>query len=688
MALERATEPAGAEAGLWQDPSWTPDTPGTFAVVIGVSAYHHLVGGDGSKAKETFGLGQLHVSALTAWNVFSWLRDEYAFPGAPVAKVWLLLTPGPAEIAHDSALATAAPAATWAACQRAIKAWYRILTRELTTAAAAESRALFSFCGHGFEVTGNQILLPDDYMNPNDVENPDYAISTRNLVRALASAPVPTQLFFPDACRNDTDALLRYDVMGTKILPEAPRSAANAARVAPVLNATASGSTAWQPSDPATGLSLYGEALLEALRGTGDITVDWSIDPSDIRMYPIQDYLNRRIPALFMEKYNQQVLQPVRVGGEADNAIVTKLHRQTAGAAPVTPTPEPDAAFTIPDETAGGGPPLPDLPTFAATPAAAPPGGPDRSDDMETALVEAVTAPFPISSDDISGSETMAAMWGDARLYSLRERAWVPWESLHVHDVRRDEGGTAYRIAFELADAEGDHWLELSDGERTFACLLPGDPAGAPRYALDLARQYRDDGPPLVTEFLPTLALGNPGVTGTAVRVWESLRRGLPVKPEAIERGFDRAEPGSLAATVLLLAALRGRMCRSRRAPEWVELVMAGRSASPDNAILADEVAMVRGEAEEVPTTMPTGVMSLMADGLPRFAEAFELALGHLDDLVAFGSLSGREQIGVERILAWMRVSSRTFRAGGLLTTFAGPPEMVTPELVLPPRMA
>ena len=42
MSLEaRTTEP-----GLWVNPAWQAGTPGTFAVVIGVSAYPHLAGGE------------------------------------------------------------------------------------------------------------------------------------------------------------------------------------------------------------------------------------------------------------------------------------------------------------------------------------------------------------------------------------------------------------------------------------------------------------------------------------------------------------------------------------------------------------------------------------------------------------------------------------------------------------------
>ena len=42
---------------------------------------------------ETFGLGQLRVSALTAYEMFRWLSQGYRADGCPLAMCWLLLSP-------------------------------------------------------------------------------------------------------------------------------------------------------------------------------------------------------------------------------------------------------------------------------------------------------------------------------------------------------------------------------------------------------------------------------------------------------------------------------------------------------------------------------------------------------------------------------------------------------------------
>src|SRR5262245_35479803 len=72
--------------GVWR-PEQVPQ-PGTFVFIAGVSAYRHL---DGSKDSLT--LGQLAVSALTAYQVFRYFDEAYRHRTAPIAEVTLLLAP-------------------------------------------------------------------------------------------------------------------------------------------------------------------------------------------------------------------------------------------------------------------------------------------------------------------------------------------------------------------------------------------------------------------------------------------------------------------------------------------------------------------------------------------------------------------------------------------------------------------
>jgi hypothetical protein len=120
------------EKGLWINPNPPPGGAGVFALVIGVSRYDHLTGGI-SPAPDTYGLGQLAVSALTAYRLFEWLSDGYALTGWPVATARLLLSPVRKGIAGatadelagcDPAICDHAVEATFANCQAAVERWY------------------------------------------------------------------------------------------------------------------------------------------------------------------------------------------------------------------------------------------------------------------------------------------------------------------------------------------------------------------------------------------------------------------------------------------------------------------------------------------------------------------------------------------------------------------------------------
>ena len=112
-----------SQPGLWVNAKWYPGTAGLFAVVIGVSRYSHLLGGE-EQSPETYGLGQLAVSALTAFRVFEWLRDDYYIRDCPMAKCWILLSPTDAENKHEHQLASHTTPATFEECRLALGFWH------------------------------------------------------------------------------------------------------------------------------------------------------------------------------------------------------------------------------------------------------------------------------------------------------------------------------------------------------------------------------------------------------------------------------------------------------------------------------------------------------------------------------------------------------------------------------------
>lgn len=100
--------------------AWRPGTPGTFAVVIGVSDYATL---DGSL--ESLNLGKLPVSASSAFRFFEWIENEYFVSGCPLAMCWLLLAPSKEELQIEPRMAQAALSPDFAGCDKAINAWFR-----------------------------------------------------------------------------------------------------------------------------------------------------------------------------------------------------------------------------------------------------------------------------------------------------------------------------------------------------------------------------------------------------------------------------------------------------------------------------------------------------------------------------------------------------------------------------------
>src|SRR5437899_283302 len=179
--------------GVWVGNSWQPGLPGTFAVIVGVSAYQHL---DGSPGK--FRLGQLFVSALTAFKFLDWLKTDYRRTGSPLAKCWLLLSPTAAELKANSVLSQQnSIEPTFDNCSLAIQQWFAEMA-QLSGDSAARSRSVFFFSGHGLEVVeDSQILLPSDYLRPGTPV--DRAISTSNISRGLKALQVPTHFLFLDA---------------------------------------------------------------------------------------------------------------------------------------------------------------------------------------------------------------------------------------------------------------------------------------------------------------------------------------------------------------------------------------------------------------------------------------------------------------------------------------------------------
>lgn len=311
-------DPYQPEEGVWRDPisAEEPDRPATFAVVIGVSRYDYFP-------------GQLAVSATSALTFFHWLMDEYYFPESPLAQCWLLLSPCENETNFDRSLwdGIQFAEATFENCERAISRWYGQV-RRLSRQVAEGSRTFFFFSGHGISVTRDrQILLPCDYLaDPNQLNR---AMSTENLWAAMEDTDVPVQFFFADGCREGHPLVQHHDIKGYPILPELIRIGANAqqkpARNAPLFYSCAPGTQAFQRRDPAQGLSLFSQALLEGLRGGAEVTVDNNSGALTLGVDDLGNFLYDRVMQLVSEAPGELRQEAVRAGQTAGRVTVTHL---------------------------------------------------------------------------------------------------------------------------------------------------------------------------------------------------------------------------------------------------------------------------------------------------------------------------------------------------------------------------
>lgn len=250
------------------------------AIVIGVSAYPHLVGGTGLLSDRNEGMGQISSPAPSARSVASWLIDELYDPDKPLATVALLLSePDPAPFhnprtGEDHAVA----AATMANARQALRDWGARAQR-------ADDRLVFYFCGHGLgNGTKVALLLEDFGADPNDPL--EAAIDFNNFWLGLEAITARQQCFFVDACRANSETTLGANgYMGAPIFaPDVLNLPVPAPppRVAPVYYSTVLGQDAYgRPERP----SPFTDALVRALKGAASdrLEGDWRVSTTGLQ---------------------------------------------------------------------------------------------------------------------------------------------------------------------------------------------------------------------------------------------------------------------------------------------------------------------------------------------------------------------------------------------------------------------
>jgi hypothetical protein len=672
-------EPSNAEPGLWVNLDCQAGEPGTFAVVIGVSRYAHLADGE-APARETYGLGQLKVSALTAFEVFRWLAERFQVEGCPLARCWLLLSPTDEERAHEPRIADHLTLPSFDNCKKALRCWRQHM-QDLPRPAAEQSRALFFFSGHGLELyQEHQVLLPSDYLAPPSPSWND-AISTDNLKKGLASLAVPHQFFFLDACRNDYYALRSKQVTGADLLSEDESALVNAVRIAPLLYATASGQQAFQPSEPIKGLSLFGRALLDGLVGTPEIALACQGSVCSVNLYPLHGYVKQRVAELLAQA-GAQVGQPVKLSGIVDNEPITYLDR-----AAVQPRPAPPVRRRIPHSG------VPEA-VFEAPAEASRVERLLQSVFTHTRLVEPLLRRRSWFEDlalghDLFGSEQVTeVLTRRLKLYALGKRRWVDPEMIALHAVERDEGASSYRaeVAIEADDRVG-HWLQLTDMAGTaYACVLPSDRTARPHYQVEFDIT-RDDAGLRLNRLEAYLSANSPSPLGVAADLWQRYRTAdlgeavSAFEMSALERMVREKLESPLAATVAALVLLRAN--RLDLLHDWLRNLAHWFDERPDGPALWAEQLM-RQQAGKAIEEAADYLAELLPRGLPHTSEGLSYAARLSDTLSRLGNRVPQPP-RLAALAEHIRHALPLFRPGGLFTSYAGFDPAAEPSALIGP---
>jgi hypothetical protein len=244
-------------------PSLVPEdltTPGTHALVIGVSRYQHLADGDAPTPVGTeFDLEQLSAAARSASEFAGWLLERYRNPAAPLRSLRVLLSPAPGEQFAP------AIAARTADVRSAVLKDVEEAMAQFKQAANThrDNIAIVYVAGHGVQLSkaGAVVLLEDFGANglPTKLRAGLDVAGLHASMRSNTSAR--TQFWFVDACRQRTQVARKFESLA---LPQQFDVPLGDADVSPLFLAATTGKPAYARPSKRT---LFGESLLWALDG-------------------------------------------------------------------------------------------------------------------------------------------------------------------------------------------------------------------------------------------------------------------------------------------------------------------------------------------------------------------------------------------------------------------------------------
>ena len=642
--------PHDEQPGLWVNKAWRPGTPGTFALVIGVSDYTALDGGP-----ESLMLGKLPVSALSAFRFFEWLENQYFVSGCPLAMCWLLLAPTEAELKLAPRMAQAPLSPDFKFCDKVIHAWFDEM-KNLPESAAVESRSIFFFSGHGLEqIEDRQFLLPKDYEPARNVER---ALTTENMTRGLKRLKVPLHFLFLDACRKDYDKASDYaPALGTTVLNE--RGAINGNCKVSTFFASAAGTTAWSPDVTSGVMSVFSQALIEGLKANGLKPV---CNPEKCFIYLslLQPFMEVRMPEILRVQYHSSESQQPRVRGDLVLKEITELSgpQPQDWLPPKPPAPHLDL----------GGPALP-------------------------GLGEAIGIPLRAGTAGKISDDEMRAYLAGARVYNFSSKAWLPDGSIEITNLRRKQDTHLYEFDVRIRKApKGQlYWLELSNKVQTVGCALPVDLVEQTVFHASVHAASR---PLAVVGLDITLSENSSGLLRSAMQLWQRSDKGLLTLSDLqtsflqtpfteIRSGIERHTVSSLGS--MITASILSRTAQWKLLGDWARALTTDNPKMTDGAILWAERCL---RQDDGPVIEPLKYFMLMDTGiLPILSHTISLALRQAEYYSSINTLPDPFKAAISRIHRRLARAVGTFRPGGLFASFIGKVGQVSFETIAAPAV-
>ena len=263
-------------------------SPGTHALIIGVSAYDHLLGaseGECSEQGSDSGLGQLTAAARSASRFAMWLMNDYRRKDFPLRSLRVLLSPATEDEVSENLKNKLE--------KDSIPTRDNVATafREFKKAAARNSNniAIVYVAGHGVQFTNTgAVLLLRDFAHP-DHEEERYrgAVDMRAMHESMTyTNGARSQFWFVDICRQRAPDAREFEELAGVL--KFNKDICGAAACSPLFLSASTGEQAFAKPGK---LTLFCEALMSALveghaaSSDGERSSPWLVSTSGLQMY-------------------------------------------------------------------------------------------------------------------------------------------------------------------------------------------------------------------------------------------------------------------------------------------------------------------------------------------------------------------------------------------------------------------